>query len=116
MDNPTYPSYGTAPDPSRPTHVACDGNLGVTNLPGALAMANTGQPHTGGSQFFIDAVNNSALDGTHPVFGHTADPASLTVALAINKVPTTGSTPPAGEPQDMPTTPVVIENASIEWT
>ena len=31
------------------------------NSRGAVAMANTGQPHSGGSQFFINLVNNSAL-------------------------------------------------------
>ena len=31
-------------------------------------MANAG-PNTGGSQFFINLVNNNFLDGRHPVFG-----------------------------------------------
>lgn len=39
------------------------------NERGTLAMANTGMPNTGGSQFFINLVYNSHLDGKHPVFG-----------------------------------------------
>ncbi len=35
---------------------------------GTIAMANAG-PNTGGSQFFINLVNNNYLDGKHPVFG-----------------------------------------------
>ena len=35
---------------------------------GTIAMANAG-PNTGGSQFFINLVNNNYLDRAHPVFG-----------------------------------------------
>ena len=35
---------------------------------GTIAMANAG-PDTGGSQFFINLVNNTYLNGKHPVFG-----------------------------------------------
>ena len=38
------------------------------NNRGTIAMANAG-PNTGGSQFFINLVNNNFLDGKHPVFG-----------------------------------------------
>ena len=38
------------------------------NNRGTISMANAG-PNTGGSQFFINLVNNNFLDGRHPVFG-----------------------------------------------
>lgn len=49
---------------------------GHSNIRGTIAMANTGRPHTGGSQFFINLVDNNYLDKenpttpyAHPVFG-----------------------------------------------
>jgi cyclophilin family peptidyl-prolyl cis-trans isomerase len=48
----------------------------LSNEPGTFSMANTGQPTSGGSQFFINTVHNSFLDfwdkstpSQHPVFG-----------------------------------------------
>ena len=38
------------------------------NSRGTIAMANAG-PNTGGSQFFINVVDNNFLDPKHPVFG-----------------------------------------------
>lgn len=43
-----------------------DNNL---NNRGTIAMANTGTPNSGSSQFFINLVNNNYLDSKHPVFG-----------------------------------------------
>jgi cyclophilin family peptidyl-prolyl cis-trans isomerase len=46
-----------------------------SNEPGTLSMANTGQPNSGGSQFFLNTVHNAYLDwftpgpSKHPVFG-----------------------------------------------
>ena len=39
------------------------------NGAGILAMANTGMPHTGGSQFFITLAETPWLNGHHTIFG-----------------------------------------------
>ncbi|MEN6396455.1 MAG: peptidylprolyl isomerase [Methanoregula sp.] len=56
------------------------------NNRGTVAMANTGYPDTGGSQFFINVVDNNYLDAKHPVFGTVID--GMDVADAIAKVST----------------------------
>ena len=55
-------------------------------------MANTGQPNSGGSQFFINLVDNTNLDwdkppesSKHPVFGKVVG--GMDVVDAIGKVP-----------------------------
>jgi len=53
------------------------------NNRGTIAMANSG-PNTGGSQFFINLVNNNFLDTKHPVFGKVTK--GMDVVDAIAKV------------------------------
>ncbi len=50
---------------------------------GTISMANAG-PNTGGSQFFINLVNNNFLDDKHPAFGKVI--AGMDVVDAIGKV------------------------------
>ena len=63
--DPTGTGYG---DPSIPNiQDELDGDN--RNNRGTVAMANTGQPNTGSSQFFINLVDNNYLDEKHSVFG-----------------------------------------------
>jgi peptidylprolyl isomerase len=72
------------------------------NNRGTIAMANAG-PNTGGSQFFINLVNNNFLDGKHPVFGKVIE--GMDVVDAIAKVETNA--------QDKPVEDVKIIKATI---
>lgn len=83
----------------------------LSNVRGTIAMANTGQPNSGGSQFFINTVNNTGLDfnkepfsSKHPVFGRVVK--GMDVIDAISAVKT-------GE-RDLPVDPVIIKSVTIK--
>ena len=69
---------------------------------GTISMANSG-PNTGGSQFFINLVNNNFLDGRHPVFGKVTE--GMDVVDKIGKLGT--------DAQDRPLEEVKILKAVI---
>ena len=73
---------------------------GNRNDRGTVAMANAG-PNTGGSQFFINLVNNNYLDTKHPVFGKVTE--GMDVVDTIGKVQTPGR---AGGARPLPMVPV----------
>jgi peptidylprolyl isomerase len=73
------------------------------NYRGTISMANAG-PNTGGSQFFINLVNNNYLDGKHPVFGKVIE--GMEVVDTISEVET--------NERDLPSEPVKIIRATIE--
>jgi peptidyl-prolyl cis-trans isomerase B (cyclophilin B) len=79
---------------------------------GSLAMANSGQPHSGGSQFFL-VYKASQLPPDYTVFG-SVSPAGQTT---LNKIAANGLTPgaaPNGGPNDgKPKQPVTITQATV---
>lgn len=84
----------------------------LTNVRGTIAMANTGQPNSGGSQFFINLVDNKNLDfnvpdlnnSAHPVFGRVLKGMEVVDAMAKVQV----------NPAKVPLEPLVIEKVEIK--
>ena len=80
-----------------------------SNEPGTLSMANTGQPNSGGSQFFINTKHNAYLDwftpgsSKHPVFGKVTG--GMDVMNKIESTPTGAG--------DRPRTPVKMISVTI---
>ncbi len=52
-----------------PGYTIADEFTDLTHERGVISMANTGQPNSGGGQFFITFVPTPHLDGAHTVFG-----------------------------------------------
>lgn len=66
---------------------------GSSNVRGTISMANTGRPNSGGSQFFINVVDNTFLDwdkppatSKHPAFGKVVE--GMDVVDKISKIQT----------------------------
>lgn len=102
-------SYGTGSPGYTIQDEFVEGEL-LTNVTGTIAMANTGQPNSGGSQFFINVADNTFLDfnnsqspSAHPVFGRVIS--GMDVVTAIEQVETGA--------RDVPVDPVVIESITI---
>jgi cyclophilin family peptidyl-prolyl cis-trans isomerase len=71
---------------------------GLSNVEGSLAMANSGEPETGGSQFFINVKDNKHLDwfnggseSAHPVFGKIIE--GYDIVKKIERVETNAEQP-----------------------
>jgi peptidyl-prolyl cis-trans isomerase A (cyclophilin A) len=73
------------------------------NVPGRLAMANSG-PNTDGSQFFVTEEMQPDLNGHYTIFGQ-CDPSSVLVVKTITRV--------ERDAHDKPLTPVVLKKVTI---
>ena len=75
---------------------------------GTVAMANTGQPHTGGSQFFL-VYKDSPLPASYTPFGTiTADGMKV-----LQKIAAAGSAPADAAGNTAPNATVVINKATV---
>ena len=86
---------------------------GLKNLRGTLAMARTNAPHSATSQFFINHKDNPNLD--YPSFDNWGYAVFGTVKQGLEVVDKIAQvqTGNAGMHQNVPLTPVVIQNVKI---
>lgn len=93
--------------------IANESGNGLTNLRGTIAMARLAEPHTANAQFYINVVDNEALNPRpdrwgYAVFGYVLE--GMDIVDKIVSVPTG----PAGEfAKDVPVNPIVIENVTV---
>ena len=71
---------------------------------GILAMANTGRPHTGGSQFFITLAKTDWLNGKHTIFGKVVQGMEVVREIGHSKT----------DFSDRPVQEVVMEKVTIK--
>jgi len=88
-----------------------EGQNGLRNDRGTIAMARTQVLDSATSQFFINVVNNNALNypsnGGYAVFGKVIEGMDVVDAIAAVKTTTKKGM------QDVPVEPVVIESAEV---
>jgi cyclophilin family peptidyl-prolyl cis-trans isomerase len=107
--DPNSPKCGTGNSPLGRIQDEHPENAKISNEPGTLSMANTGQPNSGGAQFFINTVHNKYLDwftpgpSKHPVFGKITS--GMDVVQKIEGTPTR---------QDRPNTPVKMIKVTVK--
>jgi len=97
--DPTRTGMG---DPGYSFNDEFDSNLNF-DVPGRLAMANSG-PNSNGSQFFITEQAYDSLNQHYTIFGQCDDP-SVSVVQAIARVQT--------GPNDKPVVPVILKTVTI---
>lgn len=103
-----------------------EGQNGLKNEVGTIAMARMRDPNSATAQFFINVANNDNLDfpsnGGYAVFGKVIE--GMDVVNAIKAVKTSTQTlvnmhPKTGElipspSEDVPDEPIIIEKATLE--
>ncbi len=101
--------------PTRPP-IMNEAPNGLKNTRGSIAMARTNDPHSASAQFFINVVDNAALDHVAPtdprswgyaVFGKVVE--GMDVVDKIKAAPTERK----GVFENLPVTPVIVEKATI---
>ncbi|MCF7958687.1 MAG: peptidylprolyl isomerase [Phycisphaerae bacterium] len=86
---------------------------GLENIRGTLAMANTGSPDSGSSQFFINQATpgNGHLDGIHTVFGEVVEGMDVVDMIAGLDHRIDPDMP--AYLANLPFEPIIIEQASV---
>ncbi len=113
--DPNHPAAGTGSSPHGTIQDEHPEDAQFSNEPGTLSMANTGQPNSGGCQFFINTVHNHYLDwfspgpSKHPVFGKVID--GMDVVAAIGNTETASGDRPV-EPIQVTSIEVVAAESS----
>jgi cyclophilin family peptidyl-prolyl cis-trans isomerase len=108
--DPTSPRAGTGNGPQGTIKDEHPANAKISNEPGTLSMANTGQANSGSCQFFINTAHNAYLDwfspgaSKHPVFGKIVS--GLDVVKKIETTPTAAG--------DRPKTPVQMIKVTVQ--
>lgn len=107
--DPKSSRAGTGDGPDGPIQDEHPANARLSNEPGTLSMANSGDANTGSSQFFVNTKHNAYLDwfspgaSKHPVFGKVIS--GMDVVKKIETTPTDGD--------DRPKTPVKMLRVTV---
>ena len=93
--------------------IANESGNGLSNLRGTIAMARTGDPHSGKAQFYINLVDNQRLDPSPRRWGYAV---FGTVTEGMETLDKIAAIPTGGKGQfrsDVPETAVIIKQATV---
>jgi peptidyl-prolyl cis-trans isomerase A (cyclophilin A) len=87
---------------------------GLKNDQGTIAMARTGNPNSATTQFFINVVDNPALNAPSPDgYGYAVFGKVISGMDTIQKIRTTPTGSAGPFPSDVPKTPIIINSATL---
>ncbi len=89
---------------------------GLLNVPGTVAMARTGDPHSATAQFFINVADNKALnfrDASPQGYGYTVFGKVIQGMDVVNKIAAAPTGAGGPFPKDVPQEPVILKTASV---
>ena len=92
-------------------NVVNESGNGLSNRRGSVGLARTGDPHSGNAQFYVNLVDNVALDPNparwgYTVFGKVVE--GMDIIDEIGYQPTSAG-PPGTSPRSVPVQRIVIE-------
>jgi len=89
---------------------------GLLNVPGTVAMARTGDPHSATAQFFINVADNKALnfrDASPQGYGYTVFGKVIQGMDVVDKIAAMPTGPGGPFPKDVPQEPVILKTATV---
>ena len=89
---------------------------GLSNVPGTVAMARTGDPNSATAQFFINVANNKRLDFRSPDrqgYGYTVFGKVIAGMDVVEKIAGMATGPGGRFPSDVPVERVIIKSARV---
>ena len=93
--------------------IPLEANNGLKNDTYTIAMARTGNPNSATSQFFINVKNNDSLNAPSPDgYGYAVFGKVVSGNDVVDKIKAVATGNKGGH-QNVPTTPVVIESATL---
>ena len=89
---------------------------GLLNVPGTVAMARTGDPHSATAQFFINVADNKALnfrDASPQGYGYTVFGKVIQGMDVVNRIAAAPTGAGGPFPKDVPQEPVILKTATV---
>ena len=105
--------------PTRPpvqNEAEMSSKAGLLNVPGTVAMARTGDPHSATAQFFINVADNKFLnfrESTMQGYGYTVFGKVVSGMDVVQKIAGTPTGASGPFPKDVPQPQVLIKSASV---